>query len=119
LISTAVDPKNSQLAVVVFVLISCMLGGADPSLAKLSDMGFVVECIYSCSFARWTMEGMYVANMNRWPDIWEEWRANNIARIGYNKDNFSLDCWMLIVIGSVARVLSCCTLFVVNRGAQT
>jgi hypothetical protein len=42
-ISTIVSPKNSQLAIVVFVLLSCMLGGSNPTLVQLKEMGAIAE----------------------------------------------------------------------------
>jgi len=119
LISTFITPKSSQLCVVVFNLLSCMVGGANPTLVQLDKSGFIAQVFYSCSFARYTMEAMFIVNVNGLPDVWEGWRSTQLELIGYNKDNLAFDLGMLIVIGVVTRLLSLICLYQVNKGAQT
>ena len=119
LISCFISPKSSQLCVVVFVLLSCMVGGSNPTLHKLNDMGVIAEAACSCSFARYTMEAMYIAYVSELTDVFSDWRSTQYSHIGYNEDNYGFDIAMLIVIGSITRFFAIICLYQVNKGAQT
>jgi len=118
LISVAVSPKSSQLALVVFILLSCMVGGSNPTLTTLFEFGSIIEAFCSCSFARWMMEAMYVANVRQWPPIWNDWVDASLSNFGYHKENFVTDLTMLLLIGTMTRIFACVGLYACNRRAQ-
>jgi ABC-type multidrug transport system ATPase subunit len=59
LISLLMAPANALLAGVVFVIVSTMFSGANPTLAKLKGFGVPGMIMTSISFSRWANEALY------------------------------------------------------------
>jgi len=119
LIACLVSPKSSQMAVVVYVLISSMLSGANPTIPSLDKITVLGPVLYSCSFARWMCEALFEIELRTEPDVLVYKVVGLKAKFGFSlEDRVGLCLGWLAVYGMVCRLLAYAALVLRNRGAQ-
>ena len=103
----------AQLAGALVVLVACMFSGAQPTLQQFSEMPFPLPIIPALSFLRWSVEGLYLAEVFEYRHIYNI--DSGMELLGYSVANFSLDLWILFVQGVVFRVLAGLALVLMDR----
>ena len=85
-----------------------MFAGARPTLNEIEVMPFPMPIIPYLSFLRWSIEGLYLT------EVWEYRLIYNIDSglelFGYTMNNYSLDLWMLFILGVALRAIACLVL---------
>jgi hypothetical protein len=59
LVSIVLPASSSLLCGVVFVIVSTLFSGANPTLAKLNSFGIPGQVLASISYSRWSVEALY------------------------------------------------------------
>jgi len=69
--STSLDPKSSQLATVVFILVVNMFSGTNPRLSQINNMGFGPQLLTKLSYARYLVEALFTTETELYSDAWK------------------------------------------------
>ena len=69
--STCMDPKSSQLAAVVLVLVLNMFAGVNPRLSQIIKMGYGPHLLSTISYARWLDESLFTSESELYSDAWK------------------------------------------------
>ncbi|CAB4016980.1 white-brown complex homolog 30, partial [Paramuricea clavata] len=102
-ISTIFNPKSSQMASVVVILVMAMLSGFSPTLCKLDDLDFFGPVGYSLSYIRWFVEALFEKEALRYPDVDRPIRDAIAFPDHYTLDgNYSFCLGMIVVMASRA-----------------
>ncbi|CAB3987012.1 ABC transporter, ATPbinding domain containing [Paramuricea clavata] len=118
-ISTIFNPKSSQMASVVVVLIMAMLSGASPTLCKLDDLEFFGPVGYSISYIRWFVEALFEKEALRYPEVDRPIRDAIAFQDHYPLDgNYSFCLGIIVIMAVVFRSFALCFLLFTNRGKQ-
>lgn len=119
-ISCVLNPKNSQMAAVVFVLISSMLSGSSPTLNKLEDLGFLGRLASGLSFCRWMVEAMFNIECATYPEVLQPTVTGLQTMFGYElgRSKFITCAMVLMCMGLIARIAAFLALVLVNKQKQ-
>ena len=117
MISVTVNPRDAQLATVVFVLICSMFGGVSPTLAKLQNMGGVGVGAATLSYSRYMNEAMMSANVARWPEVWCTEINSRMEHLGFDLGAYSFCLLSLLLLGIGFRIVACGVLVFDGRSA--
>jgi len=103
--ATYVPSKQSLILGVVLILVSIIISGYKPSLPQLeSDFGMLGTIMPSISYARWGMEGIYLAQVDQYDNIYSTTPV--FESHGYKEVNMGMTIFMMFVLGVVFRVLA-------------
>ncbi|XP_028413905.1 ABC transporter G family member 24-like [Dendronephthya gigantea] len=118
-ISTIFNPKSSQMASVVVVLVMAMVSGSSPTLCKLDELKFFGPLGYNLSYIRWFVEAMFEKEALRYPDVVRPVRDAIAFSDHYSlDDNYAFCLGMMIFMAVVYRVIALLFLLFTNRGKQ-
>ncbi|XP_065051308.1 uncharacterized protein LOC135680985 [Rhopilema esculentum] len=118
LISCVFNPRNAQMATVLFILVSSLLSGSSPTLCKMNDLKVIGPAFYSLSYARWYVEALFEAEVKHYAAV----HQNDIDYFAFNRD-YALDkYWVCVGVlfgyGFVTRIIAFLCLIFMNRGKQ-
>lgn len=117
-ISTMFSQRSAQLASVVFVLISCMMSGATPTLCRMDAYKVIGPLLYSFSYARWLGEALFEKEANSYPPVLAVDVAYNAGRQGFSLNAFTQCVLILFCFGLVGRLIALLCLLFRHRGQQ-
>ncbi|XP_046846445.1 ABC transporter G family member 28-like isoform X3 [Xenia sp. Carnegie-2017] len=118
-ISTIFNPKSSQMASVVVVLVMAMLSGFSPTLCKLDKLTFFGPLAYNLSFIRWFVEALFEKEALRYPEVDRPKRDGIAFQDHYSLDgNYSFCLGMIVIMAFVYRLFALLFLLFTNRGKQ-
>ncbi|XP_028413508.1 ABC transporter G family member 28-like [Dendronephthya gigantea] len=118
-VSTIFNPKSSQMASVVVVLVMAMLSGFSPTLCKLDDLDFFGPLGYNLSYIRWFVEALFEKEALRYPDVDRPIRDRIAFPDHYALDgNFAFCMGIIIIMAVVFRLFALIFLLFTNRGKQ-
>eukprot|EP00795_Rhopilema_esculentum_P012948 gene12948-3707_t len=92
LISCVFNPRNAQMATVLFILVSSLLSGSSPTLCKMNDLKVIGPAFYSLSYARWYVEALFEAEVKHYAAV----HQNDIDYFAFNRD-YALDKYWVCV----------------------
>jgi hypothetical protein len=116
LVSVSFAGSVMQLAGVVAILISVLVGGTSPTLKEMDDMGFLGKILYSVSFARYAVEMFYVKEIERYKDVYDI--SNSLNTWSYDIDHYWPFVGVLMFMGVICRVFAYFMLRFTNRNKQ-
>ena len=119
--SSLLDPRQTQLATVVLVLVMYNFGGGAITLPDVRDMG--LNWLADISFTRWASEALFVAETRLWSPVHGTELRAAAKKLGIvdptdaaaSEGTLSSACWYLLAIGAVWRVLALVLLVGVDR----
>ncbi|XP_065072396.1 uncharacterized protein LOC135696807 [Rhopilema esculentum] len=117
-ISCIFNPRNSQMAAVVVVLISSLLSGSMPDLCQLNDFKVIGPIAYSLSYCRWFVEALFEKEVERYPAIMQTQIDYLAFKNNYNLESYGLCLLALFCFGIVFRIIAYLCLVFTNRGQQ-
>eukprot|EP00794_Sanderia_malayensis_P016837 gene16838-18536_t len=117
-ISCIFNPRNSQMAAVVVVLISSLLSGSMPDLCELNNFTFIGPMAYSLSYCRWFVEALFEKEAARYPDIMRTLIDTIAYKNNYDYNSYGLCLTILFVFGIAFRAIAFLCLVFTNRGQQ-
>jgi len=117
-ISCIFNPRSSQMAAVVVVLISSMLAGSMPTLCKLNELKVLGPMAYSLSYCRWFVEALFEKEAERYSAVLQTSIDFLAYGNNYNLESFGLCMAVLFIFGIVFRIISYLFLVFTNRGQQ-
>ena len=123
IISITVAKESSVVATAASCfLLGGLMTGLSPSLKSIGTYSFPIPQIYSVSFGRWGVEGLFSRWMDNAPMLQRKAAvdAYGVDEKGYRIGPNTLfsNAWNLFWIGSVLRVLTLVLLALINRDKQ-
>eukprot|EP00794_Sanderia_malayensis_P016777 gene16777-18472_t len=117
-ISCIFNPRNAQMATVLFILISSLLAGSSPTICQMDDLKVIGPACYSMAYARWYIEALFETEVKHYAAV----HQNTVNYFAFNRnyglDNFYTCIIVLFAFGLVSRVISFLCLVFLNRGKQ-
>lgn len=113
-ISMITHREDGPLLAVMLSLVVGVLNGMSPSLRQVRE--WHLQWLWRASPGTWLAEGYFDQNVSPLESIYQIDHAAN--HLGYILGQFKLDLGMLMVIGTVCRVLAFVLMRVVNRSKQ-
>jgi ABC-type multidrug transport system ATPase subunit/Ca2+-binding EF-hand superfamily protein len=103
-------------------LLGGLMTGLSPTLKSIGTYPFPIPQVYSVSFGRWAVEGIFSKWMNNAPMLQREAAvsAYGVEEKGYRIGTNTLfsNAWNLFWIGTALRALTLALLIIVNRDKQ-
>jgi hypothetical protein len=116
-ISLLLAPSNALLAGVVFVVVSTLFSGANPTLAKLKSFGLPAVAMASLSFSRWSTEALYSTLLEAYKDKYDV--QAGLDYWGFDLQHYPLvDFLALAGLALSLRLVAFVILFVFHRNKK-
>lgn len=95
-------------------LFSSAFNGYGLSIKKVSSWGLL--WFWDCQFSMWGTEALYSETLALYKHVYNSELAN--SQFGYTLDRVMVDFFMMVVIGSVFRVVAYFAMISLNRDKQ-
>eukprot|EP01083_Nonionella_stella_P240318 840203_1 len=112
--SMLVKPQQGPLLAVSMGMILAVFSGASPSISDMNQVG--LGWIMTLSPARWAGESMISGELSPYNHIFQT--AATVGRWSYGLDHYWLGFGMLLVLGTVFRVIAYISMVGLNRDKQ-